>query len=267
MGEWIKILCVDDEPNVLTALRRLFMDDQYTILTATSAEDGLELLRQNNVQIVISDYRMPHMNGVEFLKEVRTVWPDTVRIVLSGYADAASIVSAVNEGQIYKFVPKPWNDDELKIIIAHAIERYYLFRKNAELTAELIKVNSELKILLDEKSRNLELRGRMLESNQEIIYSLPVPVMGIGMDDVIVQCNEAWAVETGDHWKCLGQLVDHALSPELLHFIEQVKQKHKCVTRTTINGIGGRIFGSLMGQTDGAYKGLMLVFIREDNSI
>jgi two-component system NtrC family sensor kinase len=267
MGEWIKILCVDDEPNVLNALRRLFMDDQYTMLTATSARDGLELLGQNNVQIVISDYRMPNMNGVEFLKEVRKRWPDTIRIVLSGYADAASVVSAVNEGQIYKFVPKPWNDDELKIIISHAIERYYLFKKNVELTSELLKVNAELKILLDEKSRNLELRARMLQTNQDIIYSLPVPVMGIDMDNVIVQCNEAWADETGDHWKSLGQLVDHALSYELLHFIEKVKLDHKCVTSVTINGVGGRLFGALMGDGDGEYKGIILVFIREDNGL
>jgi two-component system NtrC family sensor kinase len=241
------------------------MDDQYTMLTATSAEDGLKLLGQNNVQIIISDYRMPNMNGVEFLKEVRKQWPDTIRIVLSGYADAGSVVSAVNEGQIYKFVPKPWDDEELKIIISHAIERYNLFKKNAELTQELLKVNSELKKLLAEKSRNLELKAAMLETNQDIIYSLPVPVLGIAQDNVIVQCNAAWAEETGDHWKSLGQFVDHALSREVVRFIEKVKLNNKCMTRATINGISGRLFGSLMGECDGEYKGIMLVFIREDN--
>ncbi len=73
---------------------------------------------------------MPNMNGVEFLREVRTRWPDTVRIVLSGYADTASIVSAINEGEIYRFIPKPWNDDDLKVTIANAIERYHLLKKN-----------------------------------------------------------------------------------------------------------------------------------------
>ena len=81
-----------------------------------------------------------------------TRWPETVRIVLSGFADTASIVSAINEGEIYRFIPKPWNDDELKVTIANAIERYYLLKPNMELTAELVKVNEELKGLLEEKT-------------------------------------------------------------------------------------------------------------------
>jgi two-component system, NtrC family, sensor kinase len=261
MGEWIKILCVDDETNVLNALRRLFMDDQYTILTATSAQEGLDLLGQNNIQIVISDYRMPGMNGVEFLREVRAFWPDTVRIVLSGYADAASVVAAVNEGQIYKFVPKPWNDEELKIIISHAIERYYLFRKNAELT-------SELKKLLEEKSRHLELNTKMLETSQDILFSLPVPAIGIAQDNVIVQCNAAWAEETGDQWKSLGQLIDNAFPDEILRFIAQLKQKGKCRSKITINGIRGQMFGALMGEAEDkkTYKGIILVFVREESA-
>jgi len=130
MNGEIKILCVDDEPNVLNALKRLFLDEPYTILTAASGQEGLEIIEKENVQIIISDYRMPGMNGVDFLKEARKKWPDTVRIVLSGYADTAAIVSAINEGQIYKFVPKPWNDEELKVTISNAIERYHLFKKN-----------------------------------------------------------------------------------------------------------------------------------------
>jgi two-component system, NtrC family, sensor kinase len=259
MGEWIKILCVDDEPNVLNALRRLFMDEQYTILTATSAKEGLEQLEHNNVQIVMSDYRMPITNGVEFLLEVRKRWPDTVRIVLSGYADTASIVSAINEGQIYKFVPKPWNDDDLKITISNAIERYYLFKKNAELTAELKK-------LLDEKSRTLELRSIMLETNQHILYSLPVPVMGIANDNVIVQCNMAWAEETGDNWKSLGQYVENALPDYIVSFLAEVKEKHRAIIKTTLNSVKGRLIGSLLWKDElrSTYNGIILVFVPDN---
>jgi two-component system NtrC family sensor kinase len=139
MSEEIKILCVDDEQNVLNALKRLFIDNDYSIFTAVSGQEGLNILEQEHAQIIISDYRMPGMNGVEFLKEVCNLRPDTVRIVLSGYADAAAIVSAINEGQIYKFVPKPWNDDELRVTVANAIERYFLYKKNKELGAELQK--------------------------------------------------------------------------------------------------------------------------------
>jgi two-component system, NtrC family, sensor kinase len=259
MGELINILCVDDEPNVLSSLKRLFIDEPYTILTATSAKEGVELLSQNNVQIVISDYRMPVTNGVEFLREVRQRWPDTVRIVLSGYADTASIVSAINEGEIYKFIPKPWNDDELKMSIANAIERYYLFRKNAELTAEL-------KLLLDEKSRNLELRGLMLETNQHIVYSLPVPVIGIDNDNVIAQCNLAWAEETGDNWKCLGQSIYHALPDDIVRFLEEVKDKRRAVIRTTLNAVPGRLIGAPLWTDKNLTetKGIILVFIRDE---
>ncbi len=127
MEEQIRILLVDDERNVLRSLQRTFLDEDYEILTACSGSEGLSILESvSPVQVIISDYRMPEMNGVDFLREVCKKWPDTVRIVLSGYADTVSIVSAINDGEIYKFIPKPWNDDELKVAIANALERYYL---------------------------------------------------------------------------------------------------------------------------------------------
>jgi two-component system NtrC family sensor kinase len=96
-----KILFVDDEPNILSTLRRLFLDEDYELLTADSAEKGLALMQENpSVQVVVSDYRMPGMNGVDFLKKVHECWPDSVRIILSGYADTAAVVSAINEGKI-----------------------------------------------------------------------------------------------------------------------------------------------------------------------
>src|SRR5208282_108119 len=94
MSEQIRILFVDDERNVLRSLERTFLDEDYEILTASSGAEGLSVLKSvSQVQVVISDYRMPEMTGVEFLREVCKGWPDTVRIVLSGYADTASIVS------------------------------------------------------------------------------------------------------------------------------------------------------------------------------
>jgi len=156
MDEEIKILCVDDEQNVLNSLKRLFFDSDYTIFSATSGQEGLKVLEQENVQVVISDYRMPNMNGVEFLKEVCKHWSQTVRIVLSGYADTTSVVEAINEGQIYKFVPKPWNDDELKVTIANAVERYFLVKKNTELNNELREKNEELTRLNKQLMKSLE---------------------------------------------------------------------------------------------------------------
>ncbi len=197
MDKTVRILCVDDERNVLRSIERLFLDDDYDILTATSGDEGLEILAEvNPIQIVISDYRMPGMNGVDFLREVCERWPDTVRIVLSGYADTAAIVSAINEGRIYKFIPKPWNDDELKVTISNAIERYNLHEKNMELTEELKKKNEELQgmndnleRLVSERTAELIFQNKALTHSQNILDSLPVAVIGIDSDELIVQCN------------------------------------------------------------------------------
>lgn len=124
MRETTRILFVDDEPHILRAIKRLFMDEAYEILTALSGTEGLRVLESADpVPVVVSDYRMPGMNGVSFLSEVRRRWPDTVRIVLSGYADTAAVVAAVDEGRISRFVPKPWDDHELKAAVASALNR------------------------------------------------------------------------------------------------------------------------------------------------
>ena len=145
MDEQVRILCVDDEKNVLRALERLFLDTDYEIITAISGDEGIDVLRNTRpVQIVISDYRMPGMNGVDFLREVCKYWPDTIRMVLSGYADVSVIVDAINEGQIYRFMPKPWNDEELKVAVSNALDRYFMQQENLQLARELETKNWEL---------------------------------------------------------------------------------------------------------------------------
>jgi len=118
------LLIVDDEPNILSALRRVLGDEGYRVLTAPNAEEGFEMLAKNHIQVIISDQRMPQMNGTEFLRRVRLIYPDTVRIVLSGYADLETVVSSVNEGALYKFLGKPWDDDHLREQIRDAFTYY-----------------------------------------------------------------------------------------------------------------------------------------------
>ncbi|BCB28621.1 hypothetical protein SKTS_35070 [Sulfurimicrobium lacus] len=108
------LLIVDDEPNILSALQRLLRRDGYRILKAGSAAEGFELLALNEVQVIISDQRMPHMSGTEFLSRVKEMYPDTIRLVLSGYTDLKSITDAINQGAIFKFLTKPWEDDALR---------------------------------------------------------------------------------------------------------------------------------------------------------
>lgn len=159
MEEKIRILLVDDERNVLRAVERLFIDEEVEVLLCASGGEGLETLRAvSPVQVVISDYRMPGMTGVDFLREVHKNWPETVRIVLSGYADTAAVVSLINEGQIYKFIPKPWNDDDLKVTISNALEKYFLHKRNAQLAEELRRKNEELRKLNENLARLLAAR-------------------------------------------------------------------------------------------------------------
>lgn len=114
------LLLVDDEPNILSSLSRLLRREGYTILTATSPIDAFELLAKHPTQVVISDQRMPEMSGTEFLSRVRQLYPDTVRLVLTGYTDLESVTGAINHGAIYKFLTKPWDDDQLREQIREA---------------------------------------------------------------------------------------------------------------------------------------------------
>ena len=189
--EPVKILCVDDERNVLRALERIFLDDDYEIVIAGSGDEGLQAMEESGpFQVVISDYRMPIMNGVEFLRAVYERWPETVRIVLSGYADAAAIVAAINDGHIYKFIPKPWNDDELRVTIQNCLERYFLQKKNRELLEQLALANQALEEKVQRRTEQLELRNRALEFSQNLLGNLPVGVVGIDENGMIVYCND-----------------------------------------------------------------------------
>lgn len=214
MGEKTRILFVDDEVNVLKALERNFLEYDYEIITAPSGREGLEVLAGTApVQIVVSDYRMPGMNGVDFLQEVRKRWPDTVRIVLSGYADITAVISAINEGGIYHFISKPWDDGDLKVTIANAVERFQLNKEKAELAEELKVKNEELNRInymlerfIAEKTSNAMYQNRALTRSQQVLDALPVGVVSMDMNGLVVQCNKegarlldfplAWAIGT-----------------------------------------------------------------------
>src|SRR5450432_2831088 len=107
------ILCVDDEQNIVSSLRRIFRQHSYRVLTATSGAEALGLLERESVDLVISDMRMPEMDGAQFLEQVRNRWPDTVRLLLTGYADMEATIGAINRGEIYRHIDKPWNDDDV----------------------------------------------------------------------------------------------------------------------------------------------------------
>ncbi len=126
------LLLLDDEENVLRSLVRLFRRDGYRILAAGNVRDAFDLLATNDVQVILSDQRMSDMSGTEFLGRVKMLYPDTVRLVLSGYTDLATVTNAINRGAIYRFLTKPWNDDELREHIRQAFRTHDELRSGRE---------------------------------------------------------------------------------------------------------------------------------------
>lgn len=178
------ILCVDDEANVLSSLGRLLRKEDYTLLTAGGGEAGLKLLETQPVHLVLSDHRMPGMTGVEFLQKVKERFPETVRVILSGYADAGMILEAINKGEIYRFLSKPWNDEDLKVTLRQCLDHHRLLQKNRELMEQVRLHNTELERIVDERTISLRL-------SQEILSHLPLPVMGIDREGTIALANQS----------------------------------------------------------------------------
>lgn len=190
------LLLVDDEENILSALTRLLRRDGYRILRATSGTEGLALLETDDVGVIVSDQRMPEMSGVEFLSRVKAKYPDTVRIVLSGYTDLNSVTDAINNGAIYKFLTKPWDDEQLRRNVREAFEHFNLRRENERLTHALQHANEELQVLnLDlerrvrEQTDELSRSVRTLEVAQDIVEAMPLGILGISDDGFIAVAN------------------------------------------------------------------------------
>jgi putative two-component system response regulator len=118
------VLFVDDEQNILNAVKRLFMSDTIDVLTASTALEGMELIKRNTVAVIVSDNMMPGMNGIAFLEWTKTVSPDSVRILMTGYADLHSAIESINRGEVFRFVTKPWNDTDLSQLVRDSIDRY-----------------------------------------------------------------------------------------------------------------------------------------------
>ncbi|MDA3864898.1 MAG: response regulator [Deltaproteobacteria bacterium] len=128
-----KILLLDDEKPILGVLKRVFFDKPWGTYTASDPEEALQMVKENNFAVIISDFKMPKMNGLEFLTKARAISPDSVMMVFSGYAESEAISKAIDDGILSRFIPKPWNNTELYGIIKQGLERYELAKKNKEL--------------------------------------------------------------------------------------------------------------------------------------
>lgn len=216
------LLLVDDEENIVASLRRLVRRDGYTLVTANSGAQALQRLAENEVDVIVSDQRMPGMTGVEFLRRAKELYPETVRMVLSGYTELTSITDAINEGAIYKFLTKPWDDDRLRAHIAEAFQHKEMVDENRRLgqevqetNRELATVNARLERLLAQQRERVSREEHSLSVVRELLESIPTPVIGIDTHGVIAFMN-ADAEDLFVEGPPIGQVVNEALAPRLI---------------------------------------------------
>lgn len=141
------VLYVDDEVHNLNAFKASFRR-KFNIFTANSAVEGRRILESEDIHVIVTDQRMPVTTGIEFLESIIPDFPEPIRILLTGYADINAVIDAINKGQVYRYIQKPWMEDDLRINIEKAFELYMLRKENRDLTASLIEANEKLENLL-----------------------------------------------------------------------------------------------------------------------
>ncbi|HBT88953.1 MAG TPA: hypothetical protein DEB50_11005 [Desulfobacter sp.] len=256
------ILCVDDEKQILSSLKRLLRKENFDLLTATNGEDGFKIMASRNIHLVISDHRMPGMSGISFLAKVLETYPDTIRILLTGYTEIDSIKASINEGHVYKFLLKPWNDDDLKQEIRKALERYDLIQSNNSLhlmvaakNKELEQINKNLENIIKQRTRELELQNQALELTRILFRGLPVAAIGVSYDRTIILINrQAEKLKINGRMVIVGNALADYFSKDVMNkflpvFESQINQVKldipvdNQVYGVTLSALTGRFFG------------------------
>ncbi len=216
------LLLVDDEASVLASLKRLFRRDGYQILTAASGAEALAVLAETAVDVIISDQRMPGMMGVDFLRRAKALHPSTIRMTLSGFTDLQSIIDAVNEGAVYKFLTKPWDDERLREHVAQAFTQKELADDNLRLQRELARANAEQATLNGRLAQMLDRQRALSELMQisagglhDLINQLPAAVIGLDPDGMLAYLNQRAIKLMPDALASLGDMPGPTLSDVL----------------------------------------------------
>jgi len=225
------IVFVDDEKKILKSIKRQLMDQAYLVKTYQSPEKALEALAEDQPTVVVSDQRMPEMEGTAFLKQVRSNSPETVRIILTGYADLAAAVAAINQGNVYRFLNKPWEEAELKLALDDAIAHYELQSENKRLLALTETKNQELETLnrdLESQvaSRTLNIR-RLLKTLEVSFAQLTYVLVDLmEMFDPVLGGHSrrvaAISLEIARRWEMSAKKLNQIESAALLHDIGHV---------------------------------------------
>ncbi len=166
------LLLVDDEEAHLEALSEL-LEKEYDLLFARDGSDALELVKNHSdpecIHLILCDQRMPKMTGVEFLAQTISIIPQAIRIVLTGYTDVATLIDGINQGQIYKFLVKPFEPEDLRVTIRRGLETFELEQKNKQLVEELKALNASLELKVEERTLELQQAYQTIKSQQEVL--------------------------------------------------------------------------------------------------
>jgi len=262
------LLLVDDEENILSALTRLLRRDGYKIYRANGGKAGLDLLQTHEVGVIISDQRMPEMTGVEFLSEVKKLYPGTVRMVLSGYTDLNSVTDAINQGAVYKFLTKPWDDELLRNNVSEAFEYFELKQDNQRLTQELQQANEKLSEInkglqsqVAEEAGKASSNLKVLQMEQEILDGLPIGVVGVDDNGLLVMANRKALQLLGQQQAIMvGDLAQDLLPAELADLLAQKLEGRSETYTAQIGTTTIQVLVSRLGRSSGG-QGTVLVLI------
>ena len=205
-----RLLVVDDEENILRSLRRVLRHGEWEIRTALDAERGLQELANFTPEVVLSDFRLPGMNGAEFLAKVKERVPRAQRILLTGHADQRAIEEAINRSEIFRFIAKPWNDSQLLLTVQSAFEQFAVAAENERLSEITRRQNEELRVLNADLEERVEQRTRLLmvaKREWELSFdSLDLPLAVVrGTDHVVRRANVAYARVAGQPVQSVSQ--------------------------------------------------------------
>jgi len=164
------LMIVDDEREILKTIHRQFRK-KYRVITAINASSALDIMSQDNVQVIISDQRMPEMKGTELFSHIQKKYPDVIQILLTGYSDIQAVIDAINKGNVYQYLTKPWNIETLENVVDKAFERFWLVNNNRQLMNELKETNKKLEKEIQERKaveQELKKNQNLLEFQIEV---------------------------------------------------------------------------------------------------
>lgn len=221
------IYIVDDEPNILASLKRFLVHEDYAVETFTKGGEALRALAENEAAVIVSDYMMPEMSGVEVLQKAREIAPDTVRVMITGMLDLDLSLEAISRGEVYRIIAKPWSDLELSTTIAQCVEKYRLIQENRALQERLM-----------DQARLETAKAMVVTLNHEINNALVFVSLGIDR----LKRSLATGTIPDDHEKYLTEM--KSACDRIAGFVKRLRKLEEVRTTEYLEGSGTMMLDS-----------------------